>query len=372
MSFSCGIVGLPNVGKSTLFNALTNSQVEAKNYPFCTIEPNRATVSVFNEKVAKLAELNKSKKTIFSTIEFVDIAGLVKGASKGEGLGNQFIANISQVDAIIEVVRLFTDQNVSRDGAINPLKDIEIIHNELIFYDYALVEKHLARLDKEVKHAPTNERKILSQEIQILERAKKILLKEDLLNNNLFPKEIDVIKKYGLITAKPFLTVANIDEAMLSSFSKTKSYKDLKEYCDKNKTKLIELSSIAELELSDINVSLDKSSMQEYLDIFKIKEPGCSRLIKESYDLLQLISFITTGEKETRSWTIKKNTAAPQAAGKIHSDLEKGFICVEVVDADTLIELKSWRECKAKGKIRSEGKDYVIANNDVCLFRFNL
>lgn len=372
MSFSCGIVGLPNVGKSTLFNALTKSQVQAENYPFCTIEPNKAIVPIPNKDLDELAKINNSKKTIYSTIEFVDIAGLVKGASKGEGLGNKFISNISETDAIIEVVRLFSDKNVTREGSSDPLENIKIIHDELIFYDYALVEKHLTRLQKELKHAKNNELQQLKIDIEILEKSKGFLLQEQLLMEKLSPQEIVQIKKYGLITAKAFLLVANIDEARLCDFSNSESFKKLQKFCQEHKMKLIELSSLAEVELRNLDVSLDNNSVQEYLDIFQIKETGCNRLIAESFSLLNLISFITSGEMETRAWTIEAGTTAPKAAGKIHSDFEKGFICAEVIDSKTLLQLKSWRECKEKGKIRTEGKDYVISDGDVCHFRFNL
>lgn len=357
-----GVVGLPNVGKSTLFNAITKAGAAVANYPFCTIEPNVGVVAVPDERLYKLAELYNSKKITPTTLEFVDIAGLVRGASKGEGLGNKFLSHIREVDAIVHVVRCFKDDNIVHvDGMVDPIRDIETINYELIFADMETIEKRLAKIETLIK---ADKKYIYDKEL--LQRFKKHLEEGKLLNNLVLNEEdAEYLSKAQLLTSKPCIYVGNVgeDETSGNEYSKM-----LEEYAKKENTKCIILSAKLEEELATMTDEEKQMFMSEY----GLKESGLEMLVKVSYDLLGLISYLTAGEKEVRAWTIKKGTKAPQAAGQIHTDFEKGFIRAEIVDYQTLISEGSMASVKEKGKLRSEGKDYVMKDNDVVLFRFNV
>lgn len=357
-----GVVGLPNVGKSTLFNALTKAGAQAANYPFCTIEPNVGVVAVKDERIDKLSALYKSKSTVYTTIEFVDIAGLVKGASKGEGLGNKFLSHIREVDAIVHVVRCFDDENVTHvDGCVNPVRDIETINLELIFADMETLSR---RIDK-TKTAMKSGDKKYREELDILLKIDAALQQGLPARSVEFTKdEKDFVDSLFLLSSKKVIYCANVSEG-----EEDNDYvKAVKEYAEKEGSETVVLCVKLEEELSE----LDDEEKAMFMEELGIKESGLDKLVKKCYSLLGLISFLTAGEKETRAWTIEKGTKAPQAAGKIHSDFEKGFIRAEVVDYDTLIECGSYASAKEKGKVRSEGKDYVFKDGDVVLFRFNV
>ncbi|MGN1042107.1 MAG: redox-regulated ATPase YchF [Christensenellales bacterium] len=357
-----GVVGLPNVGKSTLFNALTKAGAQAANYPFCTIEPNVGVVAVKDERIDKLSALYKSKSTVYTTIEFVDIAGLVKGASKGEGLGNKFLSHIREVDAIVHVVRCFDDENVTHvDGCVNPVRDIETINLELIFADMEALSR---RIDK-TKTAMKSGDKKYREELDILLKIDAALQQGLPARSVEFTKdEKDFVDSLFLLSSKKVIYCANVSEG-----EEDNDYvKAVKEYAEKEGSETVVLCVKLEEELSE----LDDDEKAMFMEELGIKESGLDKLVKKCYSLLGLISFLTAGEKETRAWTIEKGTKAPQAAGKIHSDFEKGFIRAEVVDYDTLIECGSYASAKEKGKVRSEGKDYVFKDGDVVLFRFNV
>ncbi len=360
-----GVVGLPNVGKSTLFNAITNAGAESANYPFCTIEPNVGIVDVPDARLDTLGRLYNTQKITPASIEFVDIAGLVAGASKGEGLGNKFLSHIREVDAIVHVVRCFQNEKIIHvNGSVDPIRDIEIINLELALADLEQVTKIYEKNAKLVKTGD----KSLIQSVNLTERIKNAL------ENNLPARsvaidgeeEVKIMKNLQLLTAKPVIYVANISEDDIGS-EDNEMVKKVKDYAQKEGAKAIVLSAKIEEELA----GLDKEEREAFKEELGIKESGLEKLISASYDLLGLMSFLTAGEKEVRAWTIKKGTKAPQAAGKIHTDFEKGFIKAEVVSYNDLIEAGSFLKAKEKGKVRIEGKDYVVQDGDVMLFRFN-
>ncbi len=357
-----GVVGLPNVGKSTLFNAITNAGAQAANYPFCTIEPNVGVVAVPDERLDKLAALYDSRKITPTSLEFVDIAGLVKGASRGEGLGNKFLSHIREVDAIVHVVRCFDDENITHvDGSVSPRRDIETIEYELIFADMETLERRMAKamtmLKADKKYQEDVDRLNVMQ--KWLESGKSI---RTLDMDNDFKAFVD---EQFLLTSKPVIYVANTDENSIGGNSYTKEVQDI---ANATGAEAIVLCAKLEEDLAELDADEKAMFMEEY----GLQDSGLDRLVKASYKLLGLISYLTAGEKETRAWTIVKGTKAPQAAGKIHSDFERGFIRAEIVDYNTLIECGSFNVAKERGKVRSEGKDYVMQDNDVVLFRINV
>ena len=360
-----GIVGLPNVGKSTMFNSITKAGAECANYPFCTIEPNVGVVAVPDERVDNLAKMYNPQKVTKAVVEFVDIAGLVKGASKGEGLGNKFLSHIREVDAIVQVVRCFENPNVVHvDGSVNPLRDIETINLELIFADLETLDKRLEKATKNLKAD-----KKYQFEIDLIKRLKDNLNKGIPVRALEFSEEEqEIMKDMFLLTAKPIIYIANISEEQLQNAENEEMVKQVKEYASKEKAEVIPLCVKIEEELS----GLDEQDKKEMLEALGLEESGLDKLIKKSYSLLGLISFLTAGEPEVRAWTIKKGTKAPQAAGKIHSDIERGFIKAEVVSYDDLMKAGSMVSAKEKGLVRQEGKDYIMEDGDIVLFKFNV
>lgn len=365
-----GIVGLPNVGKSTIFNALIQAnKAEVANYPFCTIEPNVGIVCVPDERVYKIAELEKSKKATPTTIKFIDIAGLVRGASKGEGLGNQFLSYIRQVSAIAHVIRCFENQDVSHvEGSINPVRDAEIVEVELIMADLKTLEKRFEKTKKLVK-ADTQSAKA---ELEILWKAKNLLedLKPLRQNLNLFDEsEINFLEKeLFLLTIKPMMYIANISEKDLPEGEKNPLINHLKEFASKNKIPMIIICGKIEQEL----IEIPEEERKEFMEALNLKESGLDKMIKTGYKLLDLITFFTTNPKETRAWTVKRGTKAINAAGKIHSDIEKGFIAAEVINYKDYIKIGSLHKAKELGLIKIEGKTYEIRDGDIIYFRFNV
>lgn len=362
-----GIVGLPNVGKSTLFNSLTKAGAESANYPFCTIDPNVGVVAVPDERLKLLGDMYQSKKVTPAVIEFVDIAGLVKGASKGEGLGNQFLSNIREVDAIVHVVRCFEDSNVIHvDGSVDPLRDIETINLELIFSDLEILERRYAKVSKTARMDKT-----LGKELALLERIKEHLESGRMAKSMSVEDEdeLALLRSYNLLTYKPVIYAANVaEEDLADDGASNEMVEKVREFAAGENSEVFVICAQIEQEIAE----LDEEEKVMFLEDLGLKQSGLEKLIQASYSLLGLISYLTAGEDETRAWTIKAGTRAPQAAGKIHSDFERGFIKAEVVNYEDLLEQGSLSAAREKGLVRMEGKDYVVQDGDVILFRFNV
>ncbi len=362
-----GIVGLPNVGKSTLFNSLTKAGAESANYPFCTIDPNVGVVTVPDARLQVLSDMYNSKRILPAAIEFVDIAGLVKGASKGEGLGNQFLANIREVDAIVHVVRCFEDSNIVHvDGSIAPLRDIETINLELIFSDIEMLER---RIQKTVKLARND--KTAAKELELLERIKAHLEEDNMARSfeTEDEEEVALLESLNLLTYKPVIFAANVSEDDLADDGATnEGVQSVRAFAEKENCEVFVVCAQIEQEIAE----LDDDEKKMFLEDLGLTESGLEKLIRASYHLLGLISYLTAGEQEVRAWTITKGTKAPQAAGKIHSDFERGFIRAEIVSYDDLMACGSHAAAKEKGLVRLEGKEYVVQDGDIILFRFNV
>ena len=365
MSLTAGIIGLPNVGKSTLFNAITKQEILAANYPFATIDPNVGTVIVPDKRVEILEEMYHPDRTIPTTIEFTDIAGLVKGASKGEGLGNKFLSHIRETNAIVEVVRCFEDPNIIHvDGNINPIRDIEVINIELILSDLEIIDNRIGKIGKK---ATTNRNKDDLEEYNLLKKIKENLEKDTPIRKiDLNEDEKKIISSFNLITAKPIIYVANVKEEEITTGNNY--VEKLKEYAKKEESEFVMISAKIESELAE----LEEEEKNEYMKELGITESGLSKLIKATYHLLGLETYFTVGSDEVKAWTFKKGTSAPACAGIIHTDFEKGFIKAEVISYEDLIKYGSELKVKEAGKLRLEGKDYIVKDGDICHFRFNV